>query len=243
MLHIAVCDDEPAQCALLEKLLYEWAKDSRVPIQVDCCRNGEQFFFLWEEKKDVDLLLLDIDMPGMDGMSLAHRLREKGGSAQIIFVTGVAERAPEGYEVEAVSYLLKPVKKDRLFTCLDRALERLKYIEPELLLEMAGETQRVRMKDIRYLESCAHDTFVYTEKETEALRSKTGIHQLEEILQKESGMFFKLHRSYLVNLVHIAKITKKEVVLDNEERLPIARGRWEELNRIYMAYYRGKADD
>lgn len=78
MLHIAICDDEPAQGLLLENLVQEWAREKQLSVTVDTCRNAEQFFFLWEEKKDIAILLLDIDMPGMDGMSLAKKAAKKG---------------------------------------------------------------------------------------------------------------------------------------------------------------------
>lgn len=105
---------------------------------------------------------------------------------------------------------------------------------------MAGEVAKVRMKEIRYLESAAHDTFVYLDKTGEELRSKLGIQKLEAQLQEESGLFFRLHLSYLVNLAHIDRITRKEVLLDTGVSLPIARGKWEELNRAWLLYYRKK---
>ena len=82
MLQIAICDDEPSQLALLEAFVSEWAKENRQEISLELCRNAEQFLFLMEEraekKQSVDILLLDIEMPGMDGVALAHRLREEG---------------------------------------------------------------------------------------------------------------------------------------------------------------------
>lgn len=243
MLQIAICDDETAQLSLLEMLVRKWAKEKRIPVQVAACRNADQFFFLWEEKKDTNILLLDIDMPGMDGMSLARKLREKGERLQILFITGVADQALLGYEVEAVSYLLKPVKEEKLFSGLDRAWEHCEMAEPELVVEMAGEIARVRIRDIRYLESAAHDTIVWLDKAGEGLKSRVGIQKLEEALQKEEGLFFRLHRSYLVNLAHVDRITRKEVLLDTGVSIPVARGKWEELNRAWLRYYRKKEDE
>ena len=82
MLQIAICDDEPSQLALLEAFVSEWAKENRQEISLELCRNAEQFLFLMEEraekKQSVDILLLDIEMPGMDGVALAHRIGEEG---------------------------------------------------------------------------------------------------------------------------------------------------------------------
>lgn len=240
MLHITICDDEPAALSLLESFVTEWAKRENAEVQIDRCKNADQFLFLWEEKKNVDILLLDIEMPGMSGISLAHRLREMGEDLQIIFVTGIADHVLEGYDVDAVSYLLKPVKKERLFACLDRAKNRCGHRAPMLVLETAGEAVRVKLMDICYLESLAHDTMVYCVDMRDAIRCKTGIAQMERELGRESGSFFKIHRSYLINLAHVERITRKEVEMETGVSLPIARGKWEELNRAYLNYYRGK---
>ena len=152
MIHIAICDDEPSQLLLLERLAGEWAKQQKVELKVTLSRNSDQFLFGWEGKKDIDILLLDIEMPGMDGITLARRLREMGESLQIIFVTGMTDYVLEGYDVDAVSYLLKPVGKEKLFTCLDRARGRMGKAEPAVLLDTAEGLVRVKLMEICYVE-------------------------------------------------------------------------------------------
>lgn len=264
MLYFTICDDEQAQLTLLKRYLEEWAKDRKYEIEADLCENAGQFLFRQGYERETDILLLDIDMPGKSGIALARELRQKGENLQIIFITGLTDYALEGYDVEAVSYLLKPVKKEKLFLCLDKARERLGKEEPALVLETAGGMARVRLKDICYLESAAHDTLVHCVRmpgkgyggmesnvfaagaqstafgAAEVIRSKTGIHGLEEYLKKCSTAFFKVHRSYLVNLSCVSRITRKEVVMDTGEALPVARGRWEALNKAYLEYYRGR---
>ena len=241
MLHIAICEDEQSQLLLLENLVKDWAARQKTEVRIDPCSNAGQVLFLREEK-DIDILLLDIEMPGMDGISLAHRLREKGENLQIIFVTGSPDYVLEGYEVEAVSYLLKPVNRERMFACLDRAVERGKKEEPVLLLEMAGQLVKVKIREICYVESVSHDTLVYLQKEKEPVRCRTGIAQLTERIEKESDAFYKIHRSFLVNLAYIGRITRKDVEMEDGRTLPIARGKWEELNRAYLQFYRGRQD-
>jgi len=240
MLHLAVCDDEETQIALLEACVREWAADRKNEIELELYRNAEQLLFHWEEKAEVRIVLLDIDMPGMDGIALARRLREKGAAVQILFITGLGEYALEGYDVEAVSYLIKPVDKKRLFECMDRAVERCGREEPALLAEQPWGAAKVKLKDICYLESEGHDTRIYCTGAEEPVRSRIGIRQLEERIGQLSRAFFKIHRSYLVNLSRVDRITRKEAVMENGKALPIARSRWEALNRAYLAYYRGK---
>lgn len=237
MLYITICDDEAAQTALLEALAGEWAGVRKIEIRTESCKNAEQFLFQQEERQ-ADIALLDIDMPGMDGLSLARRIRERRDGTQIVFVTGLADYALEGYDVDAVSYLLKPVEKERLFACLDKAAERCGRAEPALLLELPGGTGRVLFRDICYLESEAHDTLVYCVHREEPVRCRIGIRELEERLLQESGTFFKIHRSYLINLAYVSRIARREVLMDTGETLPVARGRWEALNGAYLDYYR-----
>lgn len=243
MLHIMICDDEPAQLALLDGLVKGWAKREGIVPKIALCKNADQFFFLWEEKKDTDILLLDIEMPGMDGMSLAKRLRSMGEGLQIIFVTGLTDYVLEGYDVDAVSYLLKPVKAERLYACLDKAKEKCAKKIPELLLETAGEVRKAKLSDICYLESAAHDTMVYCRHMEEAIRCKTGILQMEQQLSQMGGVFFKIHRSYLINLACVERISKKEVLMEMKQSLPIARGKWDGLNQAYLSYYRGRREE
>ena len=255
MLHITICDDELSQLSLLQVLITEWSKSRKHETEINLCQNADQFLFHQEEGKDLDILLLDIDMPGMDGLSLARRLRAEGERMQIIFVTGLTDYVLEGYDVEAVSYLIKPVEKERLFCCLDKAKERCKMPDPVLLLETPGGVARVRLMDICYLESAAHDTQVHYTHSVhntdlasadakpavyDSIRCRTGIHELEKRLQAQCNAFFKIHRSYLVNLAYVSKIAGKEVLLDTGEALPVARNRWEALNKAYLDYYREK---
>ncbi len=238
MFHFIICDDEPAQLAWLETTVNQWARERKTDVKIDLCGSGEQLWFLWEEKRDADILLLDISMPGMSGISLARKLRMQGENVQIIFITGLSDYVMEGYDVEAVSYLVKPVSEDRLFACLDRAGERCGKEEPALLLELPGGTGRIRLKDVYYLESAAHDTYVHDVRSREAFRCRTGIRQLEEELVRRGSSFFKIHRSYLVNLRFVSRITKKEALMDYGETLPVARNRWEAFHRAYLDFYR-----
>lgn len=236
MLHISICDDELTQQALLTDWVKEWGALEKTELSVNCFDTADQFLFQWEEKRNTDILLLDIEMPGMDGMQLARKIREEGENLQIIFVTGMSEYVYEGYDVNAVSFLIKPVKKERLHDCLTKAVKQMGLEEPMLVVQSLGEVSKIRIRDISYLESEAHDTVIYLG--STSVRSKEGIHRLEVEIGKKSNAFFKLHRSYLVSLPHIQKITKKDVWMDTGDILPIARGKWEGLNQAYLSYYR-----
>lgn len=238
MLHIMICEDNEVQLQNMERLVRRWGTLRKLDMEIRSFFNAEQFLFGWEEKKQADILLLDIEMPGMDGISLAHRLRRLQEQVQILFVTGMAEYMQEGYEVDAVTYLLKPVSEEKLFRGLDRALEKSRLQEPFLVAESAGEVVKIKISEISYLESLAHETAIYRTGTQENVRCKYGISKLESGLKESTDMFYRIHRSYLVNLSRVEKITRKEVVMEGGKALPIARGKWEEINRAWLDYYR-----
>jgi len=240
MLHVAVCDDDKNLLSYLEEKIESWAEAAGEACSVELYQSAEAFLFAWEEKKDVDVLLLDIEMPGIDGIELARSLRHKGERISIIFVTGNPEFALEGYELEAVSYLVKPVKEELLRAALDRAQKQRKN-RPVLLAALSGGAiERIYVSDICCLESEGHDTVIW-KRGGERIICKMGIQQLEQELSGLSEAFFKPHRSFFIHLEWVEKIGKKDVYLDGQICVPIARGRWEALNQAYLAYYRKRA--
>lgn len=240
MLHVAVCDDERTALQELAEEVRRWAEAEGEACSVETFASADAFWFVWEERKDLEVLLLDIEMPGMDGMELARRLRQAGEPIGIIFVTGNPDFALEGYDLEAVSYVIKPVRRERLHAALSRARERMARRAAVLLPLSGGELERLYIADICCLESDGHASIVW-KKDGTKLVSKMGIQQLEQELENCSDAFFKPHRSYFINLAHVERIGKKDVRMGNQLLVPIARGKWEPLNQAYLRYFRGQS--
>ena len=221
MIHFAICDDEPAQARLLSQLVSGWCAGQGEACQITCYPSAEALLFAWEDEPSADILLLDILMGQMNGMELARRLRQRRERLQILFITGTPDFVFAGYGVEAVSYLMKPVKEEELFRCLALAQSRLARQEPEVLVEAGDVCRRVPLAEISYLESFGHTTVLHTTRGD--LESRKGIQAWEDALV--GGGFFRLHRSYLICLDHVAAITKTAVEMDSGIRLPIGNGR------------------
>ncbi len=240
MLHVAVCDDERTALQELAEEVRRWAEAEGEACSVETFASADAFWFVWEERKDLEVLLLDIEMPGMDGMELARRLRQAGEPIGIIFVTGNPDFALEGYDLEAVSYVMKPVRRERLHAALSRARERMARRAAVLLPLSGGELEMLYIADICCLESDGHASIVW-KKDGTKLVSKMGTQQLEQELENCSDAFFKPHRSYFINLAHVERIGKKDVRMGNQLLVPIARGKWEPLNQAYLRYFRGQS--
>lgn len=232
---IAICDDEQLQLDLLEKYCLEWLSKNKLHAEITTYSSAEAFLFTYEDDKSFDILLLDIQMKELDGISLAKKLRILGDKLSIIFITGVKEFVFEGYHVQAVDYILKPVEQKKLDLALDRAYKNMHKQEHYIFLQIDNELIKINEKDILYIESIGHKSLVYTDNYNYEV--KKGISLIEKELSQ--SFFYKCHRSYIVNILHISSISKTDVKI-NTTLVPIARGKWEELNKAFLNYYRGE---
>ena len=152
MLNIAVCDDELIEIEYLTSLTQEWAKTIKTAVNISGFASAEAFLFKYEEDKNFDILLLDIQMKAMDGIELAEKIRETNSGMQIVFITGFPDYISRGYDVSALHYLIKPVEKEKLFEVLSKACDNLKKEEKFVLLSVDNESLKVNLKDIIYVE-------------------------------------------------------------------------------------------
>ena len=231
MYRFAICDDSQEDIKYIEKLIREWNKQTGYQIRIDRFPSGEAFLFAYEDDPGVDVLFLDIEMKELSGIELAQKLRELGSRVQIVFVTGYMEYIAQGYDVEALHYLLKPVTEEKLRGVLDRAMERLKNRERELVITMSEGIIRIPLTEIRYLEVLGNYVTIHGR---ESYSVKRTLSQLEELLDER---FYRIHRSYIVNLQLVRKCTRTEVILKDDTALPLSRRNYEGLNRAMIKYF------
>lgn len=228
---VAICDDEQKQIEDVEAILLKWGRRRGHVCQISSFPSGEAFLFAYEEDKAYDILLLDVKMRNLSGIDLARRVREEDGRVEIIFLTSYFEFAGEGYDVDALHYLLKPVSGDKLMQVLDKAAERLAGQPPHVVIVCEGSTIRLFESQILYVEAFLHYISIHTAEGE--YKIKENISAFEE---KLSNAFFRTHRSYLVSLRHITRISRTSVTLEGEIELPLARGKYDEINRAYILY-------
>ena len=234
-LNIAICDDEQNQIQYIKDIVSAWAETSKHFPHFAEFPSAEAFLFDYAENQNYDILLLDIEMAKMNGIDLAKKVREGNNRVQIVFITGYPDFMSEGFEVAALHYLMKPVKKEKLFSVLDRAVENLGKKEESLVLETENGVLRVNFSEIMLAEAKGHDTVLTLTSGTET--AKIGINDLEKKLDTS---FVRSHRSYLVGLRHITRITKTDVILDNATSIPLSRRMYAKVNQKFIDYYRGK---
>ena len=161
-MRIAYCEDEPAQRSRMELLLRTFAERKRLPLTVEAFSDSAAFLFQYPGSYPFDLIFLDIDLGGMDGMALARKIRETDSEVPILFLTNHKEYVFEGYEVQAFRYLLKPVTEDTLFPLLEELQAMRGQEKPHLLLSLGGETQKLFLSDLLFVESDNHYLTLHT---------------------------------------------------------------------------------
>lgn len=227
---IAICDDSKTDRELIAGLVRQWAERAGCMLQISEFSSAENFMFQYAEEKDFQILLLDIEMGVMDGVAMARRLRRENDTVQIVFITGYSDYIAEGYDVEALHYLLKPVKPEKLFAVLDRAAEKLYRNEKILHLESGGETLRIPVYQIRYAD--VHGNYITIHgKEDYVVRKTLG--ELAEMLA-EDGRFCRVGRSAIVNLSCISRVTRRDICLHDGAVIPLPRGAYEKVNRAII---------
>lgn len=231
---VALVDDEDTQLQLLKKMLKTYGDQQNIDFQFLTFESAEAFLFHFEEDKAFDLLILDIEMGEMNGMELARHLRAHNHDIRLLFVTGYTEYIGQGYEVSAMDYVLKPVDKNKFFQVLDR----FKKISPEkntyVFVETVDGMSRLSLNDILYLEANKHQTILATMEGV--IETKESFSHFESSLPTDK--FVKTHRSYLVNLAHVKRVARQDVIMDDETIVPIARRKIKNVNQAFIDYYK-----
>lgn len=212
-LNIAIIDNEAPFRKSIATAVDEWVKKSKISATINEYSSAESFLFVYEEKKDYDLLLLDIEMDGINGVEMAKRIRHEDETVQIIFITGYPDYMCQGYDLSALHYLIKPVSNEKLFEVLDRALKNIKKGGNRVIFTTDGGEKVVALDAILYAESYSHNMHIVTTDG--AFDVRMTISSLAEVLGSE---FISTHRSYIVNLSHIVFLSKSDMTLDSGKK-------------------------
>lgn len=233
---IAVVEDEREHRVLIKKYIEEACENKGIKYQIFEFENGEQFLF---ENEDVnaDVVFLDIQMPGISGVELARKLRAGNNDISIVFATGIDDYISEGYELEAIHYLKKPIDKNKIALCIEKISKRSndnRYI----LIDTIDGKRKINIKSIVSVEAIAHHTIITVTREDgyENVESTLSLGEMEQRCASFVG-FQKTHRSYLVNLYYVKNITKTDVVMDNGKTIPLSRRMYKEVNESFIRYF------
>lgn len=237
MIKIAICDDEAACITATQASIEAYcAKRSLEPFSVTAYSDSAAFLDAVEQGAIYDIYMLDIYMPAVTGMMLAHSIRYLGVNSPIIFLTTSKEHALEAFGVGATHYLVKPFKEDDFMLALDKALAELKYNLPKhMVFKSGGEMHNIAIGDIVFIESTGNYQRI-TMRSGGTLLVRQTSEKLFETLSKYN-CFARCGKAFILNLAHIKRLTAKAVLMSTNQEIQIPRGVHTALRDAYFQYY------
>jgi len=223
---IGVCDDEKIYRNLVLEQLGRYGSENDLSLEILEFESGEE---LMSQERELDLVLLDIEMQGISGMETAHQIQERSEDTLIIFLTGHKEMMQESFEVNAFRFLLKPLLYNDLERCMKAVRKELD--KGRVILNLDGMQKVVLHKSIIYIEADGKNTIVRT-MDSSYLTRNTMI-EWEDKLSKI--YFVRCHKTYFINLAYVDEVNKEYIILQNKERVAISRrNRKEFQQKLYV---------
>lgn len=235
-MRICLVDDDSSQLEYFKMIIDKWSNLHNTSVDVELYHSSEEMLFENPESYPFDMIILDIQMGKISGIELSKRIRETDTSVIIAFVSGVSDYVFEGYEVQAIRYILKPIKEEQVFELLDAVLSKNVKDEKFIILSVLGEKRKIKYDDIIYIESMGHYVVIHLIKEE--IDYKYNISNLLSELSEHN--FVRTHRSYIVNLKYIDRITKDKCCLSNNITIPLSRSSYKLVNSQFIHYYKGE---
>lgn len=230
MITVAVCDDEKYLMDQIRKLVSEFFRGKNTEASVVCFSNGED---LLKYDKSIDILFLDIQMNGMDGMEAAKELRSRNFGGYIIFITILKEMVFQSFEVQAYDYLVKPIEEKKFKRTMERLFASMKNVNEEKLLVQKGyERSIISFDDIVFCEIIDRKVYLHLAS-ADVVDFYDRIENLEARLDSR---FFRCHRSYLINLKYLKSYKNGVAYMENGKEIPISRLRGKAFSEVVLQY-------
>lgn len=235
MIKIALCDDDVAVLNEIKGLLNRYRETYHQEMVLEEFQSSLELLSEMEKGLCVDILFLDILMPGEDGISVAREIRQYNDVVKIIFLTSTAEFAVESYTVGAYFYQMKPVREESLFRLLGSVIlecEKLKH--RSVILRCKSGITRIHLEKLVYCEVIGR-TLMFHMEDGNVLESVGSMEELCSRLEPYEN-FLHPHRSFLINMEYIQNITYKAITMDNQAEIPVPHGKCTEIKNKYLDY-------
>lgn len=211
MLRIAVVEDDKTYAVQLKEYLVRYGTEKNQKISVALFPDGEDI--VTDYSAEFDIILMDVEMTFMDGMTTAERIREKDNEVVIIFITNMPQYAIQGYKVDALDYVLKPISYFAFSQRIDRALTRVKKKEATYItVAQKGGKKKLNVDKICYVEVRDHDLIYHSTKGN--IVTKSSMKEAEDTLG--GTKFFRCNRCYLVNLEYVEDFRGNDVTVASD---------------------------
>lgn len=230
---IVVCDDDSQELERISSLLDSYRRESKVPLTCKTFQSSTDLISSMVSG-DYDILLLDILMPGINGMQTAHEIRTFDAGVKIVFLTSSPEFAVESYAVKAYDYILKPVSKEKLFSILDAVAAEEQIPIEGLTVKTQSGLARILFSRLAFVEVMNKKLYFHL-ADGSILEASSSLSAFEKELLARAE-FVKVHRSYIVNLWQVGELRSKELITYAGKRVPISRLLYSKVRDAYMKH-------
>jgi DNA-binding LytR/AlgR family response regulator len=219
MLNLALVEDDPNEISVLKENIERYAKEKQVSFKITVFQKAEDFLAL--DSSSFDLLFMDIDLPGINGMEACRELRKKNAQIMIIFVTNLPQYAISGYEVDALDFIVKPVVYDHLAMKLDKAVDKAISAQEDKLEVMIDRARiLINIPEVSYVEVWDHKVVFHLKDKTYETRGSLSLYE-ERFVAKN---FFRVSVYCLVNLAAVSGVDRDEILLGSS-RVRLSRSK------------------
>ena len=213
-------------------LLERYAKENSLSLETAIFQNGYEFL---DTKEEFDAVLMDIDMPGLNGMEVAEKLREKNKTIDIIFTTNLPQFAVDGYKVQALDFVIKPVTFPNLSFAMEKVVEKKRNIvNGSFFLRIGGFAKRINNEEVLYIEMLNH-YIVLHETDMEPLRIRGSLKMIEDLLNPE--IFVKINSGIIINISKVSSFENGLVLMEDGSNLPLSRSHKKEFAVRLAEFY------
>lgn len=233
MLRICIVEDNQEDVQALIGLLSQY--QDKCGMEVRTTVYHDALAFLDSYQGNFDIVFMDIDMPMLNGMQAAEKLRTIDKAVILVFVTNLESFVIKGYTVEAYDYIVKPIQYNHFFALMKRIGGKLKKERQckYLFIKTGEDRRRIDCREIEYIEVCSHLLYIHTESGVVTVWS-----DLASIGTQLPEDFVRCHRSYIVNLQFIDRLKDNTIVIREGEEIPIGRKYREEIVQKVLNFYR-----
>lgn len=235
MIKVAFCDDDISVVEELKELLSQYRIKRKQEIEYASFYSSLELLTNIEKGARYDILFLDVILPNENGIDIAREVRQYDSVVKIIFLTSSAEFAVQSYTVGAYFYQLKPIWKENFFRLMDAAIsECQKEQQRSLIMRCKNGITRIDLDKLEYCEVLGR-TLLFHMENGKVLEGTGSMDKLYEQLSQYEN-FVRPHRSFLINMEYIARISHKAITMENLAEIPIPHGKCCEIKNLYLEY-------
>ena len=230
---IVVCDDNLNIVNEIKKMLNEYSAVRNVPLEISAFDNGNAVL---DSNDNYNIAILDVEMPDMNGIALGEELRKRNKQIVLIYLTAHSQYLDSALNLNAARFFEKPIDKDRFFSGIDNAIERIDNTTINFFIRDDKTQVRVTAESIIYIEISHRKTKVVTEDKT-----YFTTHTLDYFKDRlVSSIFAQPHKSYIINFNFITAYERDEIVLDCQYKIPVSRSKQTEFHKSFVRFMEGK---